>query len=68
MSRRWSPTKFIEATVTSKATPGKMLIQKSPLYIYSKPFPISSPKEGWVTGSPRPRKLNVASREIAWAV
>ena len=45
-----------------------MLIQKSPLYIYSKPFPIRRPKEGSVIGRPKPKKLSVASKEIAWAV
>ena len=45
-----------------------MLIQKSPLYIYSKPFPIRRPKEGWVTGRTKPNKPSVASKEIACAV
>ena len=68
MSLRWSPTRLIEATVINKAIPGKILIQKSPLYIYSKPLPIRSPNEGSVIGSPNPKKLSVASSEMACAV
>ena len=68
MSLKWSPTKFIDATVIKRAIPGNMLIQKSPLYIYSNPLPISNPKEGSVIGNPKPKKLNVASSEIACAV
>ena len=36
--------------------------------MYSNPFPIRSPKDGSVIGNPRPRKLRVASNEIACAV
>ena len=36
--------------------------------MYSKPFPIRRPKEGSVMGRPKPKKLSVASKEIACAV
>ena len=58
MSRSWSPTKLIETIVIKSATPGKILIQKSPEYIYSKPFPIKRPRDGSVIGSPKPKKLS----------
>ena len=51
MSRSWSPTKLIETIVINSATPGKILIQKSPEYMYSKPFPIRSPRDGSVIGN-----------------
>ena len=55
----------MDATVIKRAIPGKILIQKSPLYIYSNPLPIRRPKEGSVIGRPNPKKLSVASNEIA---
>ena len=54
--------------VISKAMPGKKVIQYLPLIIYSNPFDINNPKEGSVIGNPIPRKLSVASKEMACAV
>ena len=55
----------------TSATPGKIVIHHSPENRKSLPMRISVPSEGWVGGTPTPRKDSVASVMIAtprWSV
>ena len=47
--------------------PGKSVIHQDPLKTYSNPALIKEPREGLVTGMPRPRKESAASLMTAWA-
>ena len=50
-----------------RATPGKMVIHHSPLNRKSLPMRMRVPSEGWVGGTPTPRKESVASARMASA-
>src|SRR6056297_1325613 len=60
-SRRKSPKRLMPKTSIMIATPGNTEVHQRPLNSTSKPFLISSPSDGWVIGTPTPRKLSDAS-------
>ena len=65
LRRRRSPTRLSDMISSTRAMPGKAAIQYSPESRNSNPLAIRSPREGWVTGTPTPRKDRVASSVIA---
>src|SRR6185437_838488 len=64
-SRSQSPRRLIDNTISTSATPGKIVTHHSPLNRKSLPMRMSVPSEGCVTGRPTPRKESVASSRIA---
>src|SRR5690606_8259474 len=67
-SRRRSPTMLMDTMISSSATPEYTLIQYRPGCVYWLRLAISSPRDGSVRGTPRPRRLSVASSAIARAL
>ena len=64
-SRSQSPRRFTASTRAASVTPGKTVIHQSPDCRTSLPRRISVPSDGWVEGSPTPRKESVASVMMA---
>src|SRR5262245_53624323 len=67
-SRSQSPSRLIDSTITTSATPGKMVIHHSPENKNSLPIRINVPSDGSVGGTPTPRNESVASVRIAVAM
>src|SRR5262249_7761517 len=67
-SRSQSPSRLTESTSTTRAAPGNTVIHHSPERRNSLPTRIRVPREGWVGGTPTPRKERVASMMMATAM
>src|SRR5262249_59589246 len=67
-SRSQSPSRLTESTSVTSAAPGNTVIHHSPERRNSLPTRIRVPREGWVGGTPTPRKERVASMRVATAM
>src|SRR6185503_12761311 len=67
-SRSQSPSRLTDSTRVTSASPGNTVIHHSPENRKSLPTRISVPSEGWVAGTPTPRKESVASVTMAVAM
>src|SRR5262245_1313741 len=66
-SRSQSPSRFTDSDSATSMAPGRIEIHQSPENRNSLPMRTSVPSEGWVGGTPIPRKERVASVKMASA-